>query len=248
MLTLREIGEKTSQAVDVHQFWAQVCKGLEFNVYDVPFALIYSVSEGTESEVSSMHSGSMVNPPQIVLEEPWAFPESHPAAVSSIDLRTSEEGFAPYMRAAMGEPDAAIVLDRDQGTLPDSLIDGLAWRGFGDPCRTVVVFPVHPTTGMETIVGFIVLGVNPRRSYDEDYKLFINLLTRQLATSMASVVLFEEEIRRGQAAARLATQDRIELHRSCRCRPNKRSRASTGSRGWLTSAPWACSSRTDRAG
>jgi PAS domain S-box-containing protein len=55
------------------------------------------------------------------------------------------------------------------------------------------------------------MGTNPRRPYDDDYKLFVNLLGRQLATSMASVVLFEEEIRRGQKAARLAALDRQEL-------------------------------------
>ena len=55
------------------------------------------------------------------------------------------------------------------------------------------------------------MGINPRRPYDDDYSLFIQLLSRQLTTSMASVVLFEEEIRRGQKAAKLAAQDRIEL-------------------------------------
>jgi PAS domain S-box-containing protein len=55
------------------------------------------------------------------------------------------------------------------------------------------------------------MGVNPRRPYDDDYSLFIQLLSRQLATAMASVVLFEQEIRRGQRAARLAALDRIEL-------------------------------------
>lgn len=55
------------------------------------------------------------------------------------------------------------------------------------------------------------MGINPRRPYDDDYSLFIELMSRQLATSMASVVLFEEEIRRGQRAARLAALDRQEL-------------------------------------
>ena len=55
------------------------------------------------------------------------------------------------------------------------------------------------------------MGINPRRPYDDDYSLFVQLLSRQLTTSMASVVLFEEEIRRGQKAAKLAAQDRIEL-------------------------------------
>lgn len=73
-----------------------------------------------------------------------------------------------------------------------------------------MVVPIHPTTG-ESILGFLVIGVNPRRPYDDDYSLFIQLLTRQLATSMASAMLFEEEIRRGQRAARLAALDRQEL-------------------------------------
>ena len=55
------------------------------------------------------------------------------------------------------------------------------------------------------------MGTNPRRPFDEDYDLYVQLLARQLATSIASVVLFEEEIRRGERAARLAAQDRIEL-------------------------------------
>lgn len=94
--------------------------------------------------------------------------------------------------------------------LPFAMMDGLEWRGFGDACRDVVVCPIHPTTG-ETILGFLIMGVNPRRPYDDDYNLFIQLLSRQLATSLASVVLFEEEIRRGQKAAKLAAEDRYHL-------------------------------------
>lgn len=90
------------------------------------------------------------------------------------------------------------------------LISDILIKGFGDACRSAVVCPIHPTTG-ENVLGFLVLGINPRRPYDDDYSLFVQLLCRQLATSMASVVLFEEEIRRGQRAARLAALDRIEL-------------------------------------
>ncbi|KAK4231249.1 histidine protein kinase [Podospora fimiseda] len=210
MLTLREVGVKTSQARDVKAFWSQLQQGLSYNEYDVPFALIYSVSE-EESEGSSMASGNAANPPQIVLEGSIGVPEGHPCATPFIDLRFSEQAFAGYMRDSMSNPSAPTVLSEEDGTLPAELIAGLEWRGFGDPCKTIVIFPVHPTTAGDTVVGFIVLGVNPRRQYDEDYKLFVNLLSRQLATSMASVVLFEEEIKRGQRAARLAALDRQEL-------------------------------------
>ena len=211
MLTLREVGEQTLLAQNAKSFWGLVQKGLEFNEYDVPFALIYAVAEDNESEVSSMHSGGFSNPPQITLEGSIGVPAGHPSAVPAIDLRTSDQGFAPYMRESLSLSGAPVVLSRDSGTLPGRLIDGLEWKGFGDPSRTIVVFPVHPTTAGDTVVGFIVMGTNPRRPYDDDYQLFIHLLSRQLATSMASVVLFEEEIRRGQRAARLAALDRQEL-------------------------------------
>ncbi|KAK4191891.1 putative signal transduction histidine-protein kinase [Podospora australis] len=211
MLTLREVGVKISQARDVKDFWSQLQKGLEYNELDVPFALIYSVSEDSESESSSMASGSLSHPPQIILEGSIGVPDGHPCAVSSIDLKSSDEGFANYMRESMANAAVPIILSVEDGTFPTDLVQGLEWKGFGDPCRTIVIFPVHPTTAGDTIVGFIVLGINPRRRYDEDYKLFVNLLSRQLATSMASVVLFDEEIKRGQRAARLAALDRQEL-------------------------------------
>ncbi|KAI5467336.1 hypothetical protein BGZ63DRAFT_23770 [Mariannaea sp. PMI_226] len=211
MLMLREIGERTAAATTVRGFWPQVQKGLEFDEHDVPFALIYSVREETESDVSSLHSGSLSHSPQLILDGSLGVPEGHHAAVSNLDLRQSEEGFAPYMRQSLAAGGVPIILSEEAGTLPKHLIEGLQWRGYGDPSRTLVVFPVTPITAGEAVVGFIVIGVNPRRPFDEDYKLFIHLLSRQLATSMASVVLFEEEIKRGQRAARLAALDRQEL-------------------------------------
>ena len=212
MLTLRDVGEKTALARDVKGFWKQVSQGLEYNEEDVPFNLIYSVVEESESDVSSMHSGSLANPPQLNLEASIGVPQGHRCLVNSLDLRTSQEGFAPYMRESMSRAIAPVRLSSEDGSMPKDLMDGLEWRGInGEPCRSIVIFPIHPTTGGESVVGFMVMGVNPRRPFDEDYKLFINLLSRQLATSLASVVLFEEEIRRGQKAARLAALDRQNL-------------------------------------
>ncbi|UKZ75397.1 hypothetical protein TrVFT333_003082 [Trichoderma virens FT-333] len=211
MLTLREIGERTASAASVNEFWPQVRKGLAFNEYDLPFSMIYSIKDEAESEVSSLHSGSLTHSPQLILEGSPGVPEGHIAAPPTLDLRTSEEGFAPYVRQSVARGGAPVVLSEEDGTLPKHLIEGFEWRGFGDPCRTIVVFPVIPTTTGEAVTGFIVLGLNPRRPYDDDYNLFIHLLSRQLATSMASVLLFEEEIRRGQRAAHLAALDRQEL-------------------------------------
>jgi PAS domain S-box-containing protein len=208
MLTLREVGEKVATAQSVKEFWARVIRGLEYNERDVPFVFLYSVLDDVDSDMSSMNSGSFGSQPQVALEGSLGVPLGHPTALSPLDLKSSEESWAPYLREAM-KTDKPFLLTVDDGTL-SNLIDGLEVRGLPSPHKAAVVCPIHPTTG-ESILGFLVMGINPRRPYDDDYSLFVQLLCRQLATAMASVVLFEEEIRRGQKAARLAAIDKIEL-------------------------------------
>jgi PAS domain S-box-containing protein len=209
MITLREIGERTAPARDVKGFWGQVLAALDLNEHDTPFAMLYSVQDEADSDASSIHSSSAMTNRQCVLEGTLGVPEDHPAAASCFDLKTGMEGLGPVFREVM-KTDKPVLLEVGTKDLPAKLLEGLGGRGYDDSCRNVVICPIHPTTG-EAVLGFLVMGVNPRRPYDEDYSLFIQLLNRQLATSLASVVLFEEEIRRGQRAAKLAALDRMEL-------------------------------------
>jgi PAS domain S-box-containing protein len=209
MLTLREVGERTAPARDVKAFWEAVYAALKTNDLDAPYVLLYSVSDESDSDSSSIHSSSLLGSKQCYLEGALGVTSEHPSAPLQIDLKSGNEGFGPVFREVM-KTDKPVYLEVGTGELPASMMEGVQWGGFGDPCRAVVVCPVHPTTG-ESVLGFLVIGVNPRRPYDDDYSLFVQLLSRQLATSLASVVLFEEEIRRGQKAARLAALDRIEL-------------------------------------
>ncbi|KAH6642996.1 hypothetical protein C7974DRAFT_114273 [Boeremia exigua] len=209
MLTLREVGERTAMARDVKGFWDQVLIALTENEFDTPFVMLYSVSDENDSDSSSLHSSSMMGVKHCYLEGSLGVPSGHQAAPEQIDLKEGHEGFGPVFRDVM-KTNKPAVISIGSVDLPASMMDGLEWRGFGDACRDVVVCPVHPTTG-ETFLGFLVMGVNPRRPYDDDYSLFVQLLSRQLATSLASVVLFEEEIRRGRKAAKLAAEDRFNL-------------------------------------
>jgi len=63
----------------------------------------------------------------------------------------------------------------------------------------------------QQVMGFLVVGVNPRRQFDDGYQSFIKLIDRQLATSLASVSLLENEIRRGLTAAEAAALERSRL-------------------------------------
>ena len=212
MLTLREIGEKTAAARQVDHFWSLLLEGLEYNEVDAPLVMVYSLNNVStqEPETASSASSSGASTKTAHLEGALGISPGHKAAPPIIDMKTSRAGFAPYFRQAL-TTDRPIVLQTDDGSLDPELIDGIEWRGYGDPSRHIVVCPIHPTTG-ESTLGFLIMGTNPRRPYDEDYELFIQLLARQLATSIASVVLFEAEIRKGEKAAQLAAQDRIELN------------------------------------
>lgn len=211
MLTFRELGEKTAAATDLKSFWSQVLAALDTNQEDTPFILIYSLSDQIESEGSSIdsNSNSTLNNKQCTYEGGLGVPAGHSAVPQHIDLKNDTGFFAQVFREAM-KSNQPMVLRTENGTLDENVLHGMDWRGSGDACRVAVVCPVRLATGDATL-GLLVLGINPHRPYDDDYSLFVQLLNRQLATSMASVVLFEEEIARGRRAARLAALDRIQL-------------------------------------
>ena len=209
MFTLRELGEGTATARDLKTFWAEVLKALERNEWDAPFVLIYLVMEDMDRNSQSPTHHSSSAPKQCVLEGSIGIPEGHPAAAPRIDLQNGTEYFAQVFREAV-KNDRPIFLSVQDGTLGPKLLDDINWRGFGDRCNAAVCLPLHLTGGGSTR-GFLVMGINPRRPYDDDYSLFVQLLSRQLATTMASVVLFEEEIARGRRAAKVAAKEQVEL-------------------------------------
>lgn len=104
--------------------------------------------------------------------------------------------------------------------MPDELTEGINWRGYGDPCKEAIIIPVRPTNG-ENIFAFLLIGVNPRRAYDEDYKVFVYMLNRQLANSLASFLLFEEEVRRNRNAAETAQLQREQLSQQLEVQANR---------------------------
>ncbi|KAB5576370.1 hypothetical protein GE09DRAFT_954411 [Coniochaeta sp. 2T2.1] len=207
--TINKIGEKTSQAKTVKQFWSLILDGLQDNYRDVPFALLYSVGDSEDADHSSISSGSTISLKSCHFEGSIGVPDGHIAAPQQLDLKRSREGFVPAFREAMRTREPTLLHTRD-GTLPEPLLEGINWRGFGDPCREAIIFPVRPTNG-DAVLAFLVLGVNPRRPYDDEYKAFISMLNRQLATSLASVILYEDEVRRSRDAAEAAALEKEQL-------------------------------------
>ena len=122
MLTLREVGERTGTARDIKGFWQAVAEALECNPFDTPFAILYSVSEDSDSDSSSIHSSSLIGTKQCFLEGTLGVPQGHPSAPDQMELKTSMDGFAPVFREVM-KTDKPVLL-RVAGTTEEEPILG----------------------------------------------------------------------------------------------------------------------------
>lgn len=209
MKMLIDLGDALVTARDARSYWAKTVEFLNAVEprYDVPLAILYSVQDDPEAQ-SVTHS--LYGFPKICqLEGALGVPEGHTIAPPTISLRNTDQGLASIFRSAL-QGHYPLLLQTKDGTLPESLIQGLAWRGFGDACRSAVVCPIRPTRE-ENVMGLLLLGLNPRRPYDSDYRQYISLLNQKLTTNLASTVLLEEEARRGRNIAEEAAYEQARL-------------------------------------
>lgn len=208
MKMLIDLGEALVTARDVKSYWAKTMEEFESwtPAYDVPLAFVYSVGEDDDNDsVRSRYDC----PKTCRLEGTLGIPEGHVIAPSILELRDTDDGLAPMLRESLKSAHPLLLQTAD-GTLPTRLLEGLEWRGFGDPCKAAVICPIRPTKE-ENVMGLLLLGLNPRRPYDNEYRQFISLLNQKLTSSLASTVLLEEETRRGRNAAEQAAYDNAML-------------------------------------
>lgn len=209
MKMLIDLGDALVTARGVDTYWTKLMEALGAveSQYDVPLAILYSVQDDPQSWTAT---DSLYNSPKICqLEGALGVPPNHPIAPPTILLREANHGLAPIFRQAL-QGQSPLLLQVKDCSLPESLLQGLEWRGFEDACRTAVVCPIRPTRE-ENVMGVLLLGLNPRRPYDNDYRQFISLLNQKLTTTLASTVLLEEEYRRGRNAAQEAAYQQAKL-------------------------------------
>lgn len=58
--------------------------------------------------------------------------------------------------------------------LPNYVVEGFEIRGWGEPAREAVLIPIT-VEGTELPAAVLVMGLNSRRPYDEEYQNFIDL-------------------------------------------------------------------------
>jgi len=146
---------------------------------------------------------------ECTLQGSVGLPKHSPTGPLRLDLK-EDHGFAPYFRRAMAarEP-ITVIFEEDPAAA--ALVRDIDWKGFGDPCRAAAICPLNPTSSKDNILGFMVIGLNPRRPYNDDYHQFILIATRLLSTSLTSILLHEEDIGRRERTIANAEAMKLEL-------------------------------------
>jgi PAS domain-containing protein len=167
---------------------------LSRNDKDIPFALLYSIEYDSNDSASSATRFSAGDNQECTLRGAVGLPKDSPAGPAVLDFK-QDHGFTPYFRQAMAAR-KPILIPFDENPDVAKLVKDIDWQGFGDPCRAAAICPLNPTSSKDNIHGFLVIGLNPRRPYDSDYRQFIMVATRLLSTSLTSIILHEEDIGR----------------------------------------------------
>ncbi|KAF3935300.1 hypothetical protein ABW19_dt0205912 [Dactylella cylindrospora] len=205
-----EIGTRTSGITNTKAFWENWLSALQTNETDAPFAIVYSRigNDGNHSSRSGGSAKKSAHDFSIEYEGSYNVPEGHICMPPQINLAESDEGFAAAFREACDHEHLYL---KDSELAPPHLLEGLKSTVFGDPITAVAICPIYSHSAADEISGFLVLGLNTRRPWEDDYILFVQLLSRQLSTCLSANFFFEAEVRRSENLARIAAMEKIIL-------------------------------------
>ncbi|KAF2665644.1 hypothetical protein BT63DRAFT_391916 [Microthyrium microscopicum] len=182
MHTLLKLSERTSSATALPDIWRLLLEALKDHPSDIHFAELYSLQD----EVTS------TDKPQYKLHGAVGFKMDHPGLQSALEISDSDrQGLHTALRQAHASNKPAVLSTAD-GSLSSSFLTKLETVGITEPPRTCIVCPLSCSLD-DGIEAMLVIGVNPKRYYNEDYELFVNLLTRQVESTITFVKLFEKE-------------------------------------------------------
>jgi len=211
--TVRSLSRQLSGSKSIKDLWRRIILGIEDADKDIPLALLYSVAdEKLASQRSRSPKSKETKGPAstvCILEGSIGIPAGHDLVPESVNLEDDSTCLVSKMKQAMKEMIPIIVQIDDKSKV---MFEGIKWRGHGVPATQVVVCPIIPTDS-NSVLAFLIIALNPRRPYDDDYRGFVNLLTQQVTMPELSAVILREEVQRRQQISREEALDRDRLYR-----------------------------------
>jgi PAS domain S-box-containing protein len=185
--TRRVLGDRRMKALrqmavaarTIHEA-ARLCAAiLGQNRHDIPFALVYLLDDRGDR----MHLVA-----QIGLEP------GTPASPVTWDTGTPDAGWPLTRVARRGVAEVVEHLGRRFDCLPTEPWDE-------SPDKAMLLPIARP--GFDRSAGVLVLGISPRRAFDDDYRGFFDLVANHVATAVSNARAYEDERRRAEQLAEL---------------------------------------------
>lgn len=182
LLTLRDLAAKSLDPTKETESWEFAALALSSNPYDIACAVLYKVDD----DVANAH---LVARSGLCSDEPF-----FPNAVN-LSCETSAILESTVCRALhTGKPIELNEKDDFRVSLP-----GGVWR---QSPKELIILPIAQI-GQGKPIGALVVGVNPHKRLDDDYRGFLSLVTGQIAKSIADARLLDQERQRAEALAKL---------------------------------------------
>lgn len=160
-----------AQDLTASTVWPLVLASLESNPCDIPMALLYEADEVVDTQ--TLH-----------LRGQLGFPDGHQLLVDNVDIY-SPDGIIPDCRRAS---------DGQMRLLEyDERFSNISWRGHGAPSHRIAVLPI---SGHNRVFGYLIVGTNPYRPFDQDTHQFLSDLLRMITTVVETAVRSQESQRR----------------------------------------------------
>ncbi len=156
--TTKDMAEILAGLPTMEQVCQTACQVMAANPQDIPFSLIYLLQENASEARLMGYSADLPEP----LVQPL------------IVLSESDKAIWPLLEVQQHKQPAMTVLPH------------FPHESETDLPHKAVILPVFQPGG-EQMMGFLILGVSDKLTYDEVYQIFHKLLAGQIANSLASV-------------------------------------------------------------
>ncbi|KIW04769.1 uncharacterized protein PV09_03960 [Verruconis gallopava] len=192
---IRKINELTAGEEDPTIFYKKIMTALEPNGNDFPFAMLYSLepskidwkrpfllNEAIENGLAKLESYMGVR----ILDN------DEPAVHQKLICEKSFlEVFEQVCRS--GKLETFDLESRSHIAL--AIMEEQPNRSFGDQPRLSVLIPIESITH-NGVNAVLLVGMNTRRPYDADYEAFLRNLSRTISSSLAALILGNEQKKR----------------------------------------------------
>ena len=181
---IRHICEK---ATDLESFWSSLRDGISAADMDIAFAAIYHAESRVLCDEDTGYISKRIETGIFKLGGTVGSFQGQPQA--SLERSDGHSWIKKIFKAA--DFKNCELMSAEDGTLPAEMCQASRDRCYGDHCRTAVVVP--STSEKDTIPAVLILGLAPRRPYDQAYQVWIETIHHTFAYHVARLSMLEEK-------------------------------------------------------